>query len=240
MSDNYKPDKLVYTAAVEKRFKAPGPQPNGLQAADEGLWCIDQTNLKVYQLDWDSGAVLHEFQTATEHSSGITLDDDGNVWITSTWQLEVVKYDPRTGEELARYPDPGKGVAAMVETTPPPWKPSSSHGIEWRDGKVYLAAPPTQRLHVMDAASWTEERSLVAPGLRIHGIGWHRDGRLWVSDTSSGAVHLMDAERGRFGDVFRVAEPDEVHGMTVRGGEEIWYCDAGTCDIGVLKPPGCC
>lgn len=237
MSDNDKSDK-VYTAAVDKRFKAPGPQPNGLQAADDGLWCIDQTNLKVYQLDWDSGAVLHEFRTATEHSSGITLDGDGYVWITSTWQLEVVKYDPRTGEELARYPDPGKGVAAMVETTPPPWKPSSSHGIEWRDGKVYLAAPPTQRLHVMDAASWTEERSLAAPGLRIHGIGWNRDGRLWVSDTSSGAVHLMDVDSGRFVDVFRVAEPDEVHGMTVRGGEEIWYCDAGSLDIGVLKPPG--
>ena len=235
MSDN---ETMVYTATVEKRFKAPGPQPNGLQAADDGLWCIDQTNLKVYQLDWETGAVLHEFQTGTEHSSGITLDGDGNVWITSTWQLEVVKYDPRTGEELARYPDPGKGVAAMVETTPPPWKPSSSHGIEWRDGLVYLAAPPTQRVHVMDAASWTEVRSLAAPGLRIHGIGWNRDGRLWVSDTSSGAVHLMDIDSGRFVDVFRVAEPDEVHGMTVRGGEEIWYCDAGTCDIGVLKPPG--
>jgi hypothetical protein len=47
----------------------------------------------------------------------------------------------------------------------------------------------------------------------------------------------MDPEGGRFSEVFRVAEPDEVHGMTVRGGEEIWYCDAGTRDIGVLKPP---
>ena len=126
---------LKYTATVDKRFKAPGPQPNGLQAADDGLWVIDQTNLKVYQLDWDSGAVLHEFQTATEHSSGITLDGDGNVWIASTFQFEVVKYDPNTGEELARFPDPGTGYNVFSSGIK-----SSSHGVEWRDGKIYLSA----------------------------------------------------------------------------------------------------
>ena len=30
-----------YTASVEKRFQSPGPQPNGLQAADDGLWVIE-------------------------------------------------------------------------------------------------------------------------------------------------------------------------------------------------------
>jgi streptogramin lyase len=80
---------LRYTAAVDKRFKSPGPQPNGIQAAGAGLWCIDQVDLKVYLLDWATGATLQEFQTATQHSSGITQDGDGNLWITSTWQLEV-------------------------------------------------------------------------------------------------------------------------------------------------------
>ena len=154
---------LKYTATVDKRFKAPGPQPNGLQAADDGLWVIDQTNLKVYQLDWDSGAVLHEFQTATEHSSGITLDGDGNVWIASTFQFEVVKYDPATGEELARFPDPGTGYNVFS-----PGIKSSSHGVEWRDGKIYLSAPPTQHLHVMDATTWEPIRALRLPGVRPH------------------------------------------------------------------------
>ncbi len=221
-----------YTASVEKRFKSPGPQPNGLQAAEDGLWCIDQVNLKVHLIDWASGNVLHEFDTETEHSSGITLGD-GAVWVTSTFQLEVVKIDPVNGNTIARYPDPGAGLTSGRELTGDT-KKSGSHGIEWRDGKVYVAGPPTQRVHVMDAYSWDEIGQFPTGGLRVHGIGWDPDGKLWVSDTSSGTVMLMDPGNGRVYDVFRIDEPDEVHGMTVRENGEIWYCDAGTQDIGVL------
>ncbi len=50
-------------------------------------------------------------------------------------------------------------------------------------------------------------------------------------------MNLMDPENGRIYEVFRVAEPDEVHGMTVRSDGEIWYCDAGRRQIGVLVRP---
>ena len=223
-----------YTAAVEKRFRSPGPQPNGIQAADAGIWCIDQVDSKASLLDWSDGAVLQEVATATQHSSGITVDGDGNLWITSTWELEVVKVDPRTGTELGRYPDPGAGLTAAAEQAGSGGRRSGSHGIEWRDGRIYVASPPTQRLHVMDAATWEQLLALPVPGLRPHGLGWNRDGRLWVADTSAGTVHAMDPDTGRIHDVFRVAEPDEVHGLTVRDGHEIWYCDAGTRDFGVL------
>ena len=59
---------------------------------------------RAYLLDWSDGSVLQELPTATQHSSGITVDGDGNLWITSTWEMEVVKIDPRTGTELGRYP----------------------------------------------------------------------------------------------------------------------------------------
>ena len=155
---------LRYTAAVDKRFKSPGPQPNGIQAADAGLWCIDQVDLKVYLLDWATGATLRELQTATEHSSGIAQDGDGNLWITSTFQLDVVKIDPRTGVELARYPDPGAGLTAQAEQADPDGRRTGSHGIEWRAGRIYLTAPPTQRLHVMDAATWEPRADVAAAG----------------------------------------------------------------------------
>ena len=60
-------------AKVEKKFKSPGPQPNGLQATQDGLWIIDQVDLKIYKVDWETGDVLFEAQTDTEHSSGIAL-----------------------------------------------------------------------------------------------------------------------------------------------------------------------
>ena len=222
----------IYTASVEKRFKSPGPQPNGLQAAEDGLWVIDQKTLKVHKLDWDSGEVLHEFDTDTEHSSGITCGD-GALWISSTFGLEIVKIDPVKGETLGRYPDPGAGIISFAEGGESA-RQSSSHGLEWRDGKIYAAAPPTQRVHVIDAATWEEVNQFPTGGLRVHGIGWSEDGRLWVSDTSAGTVQLMEPEKGRIYDVLRVGEPDEVHGMTVFDGE-LWYCDAGTRDIGILR-----
>ena len=222
-----------YSATVEKRFLSPGPQPNGLQASDEGLWIIDQVSLKAELVDWETGDVVLGFDTDTLHSSGITLGA-GAMWISSTFGLEIVKVDPQSGETLDRYPDPGRGLTAGAETAAEK-RESSSHGLEWRDGYLYAAAPPTQRLHVMDASDWKEVASFPTGGLRVHGLGWNDDGLLWVSDTSAGTVVLMDPERdGRICDLFRVNEPDEVHGLTVRDGE-IWYCDATTRDIGVLR-----
>jgi streptogramin lyase len=221
-----------YTATVKPRFKSPGPQPNGLQATDDGLWCIDQVTLKAQKLDWETGQVLHEIDTETQHSSGITFGD-GALWISSTFGLEIVKVDPATGATLGRFPDVGAGITAGRELSGDT-KKTGSHGMEWRDGKVYVATPPSQHVHVMDAATWEEVHRFPTGGLRVHGIAWGDDGRLWVSDTSAGTVALMDPERdGRVYDIFRVAEPDEVHGMTIRDGV-LWYCDAGNQDIGEL------
>lgn len=67
-------------AKVDKRFLCPGPQPNGIQAAPDGLWVIDQVDHKVYKLDYETGETLFAAQTDTVHSSGITVGD-GYLWI---------------------------------------------------------------------------------------------------------------------------------------------------------------
>ena len=64
---------MAKTAEVEFRFKSPGPQPNGLQAAEDGLWYIDQGDNRVFKLDYDTGETLFEAQTTTDRSSGITV-----------------------------------------------------------------------------------------------------------------------------------------------------------------------
>ena len=67
----------------------------------------------------------------------------------------------------------------------------------------------------------------------IVGLAWGPGGRLWSADTSAGTVCLLDTAEGRIYDVFRVEAPDEVHGMTIHEGT-LWYCHAGTCEIGCL------
>ena len=85
-------------------FVSPGPKPNGLQAADDGLWYIDQGNDHVYKLDWQTGETLFEAPTETVHSSGITLDDDGNVWIASTYSCDIFVVDRETGATIGQVP----------------------------------------------------------------------------------------------------------------------------------------
>jgi len=219
------------TAQIDRRFQSPGDGPNGLQAAEDGLWCIDQPSNLVHRLDWDTGAILFGAQTDTVHSSGITLGG-GYLWIASTYELVIAKLDPATGKTVAKYDTPGAGVVSWLETAENP-QPTGAHGLEWRDGKLYVASPPSQMIHVMDADSWEEVNRFRAPGLRVHGLAWAERERLWVANTSAGTVSLLGTADGRVHEVIRVAAPVEVHGMTMQQGV-LWYCDSATRDIGRL------
>lgn len=222
-------------ARVEEAFLSPGPQPNGLQATAEGLWCIDQVDNKVYCQDYATGEVTFAADTDTVHSSGITFGG-GYLWIASTYECKIAKLDPKSGETVAKYESPGSGVvawrhgAADAQTT-------GAHGLEWKDGKLYVASPPSQFVHVMDPESWTETHRFRTPGLRVHGLAWGDNGRLWVADTSNGTVSLCDPTDGRIFEVIRVEAPTEVHGLTIHEGV-LWYCDAHSRQMGRLVVEG--
>ena len=220
----------IQIARVEERFKSPGPQPNGLHAAADGLWYIDQVDLKVYKLDYQTGEILFEAQTDTEHSSGITFGN-GSLWVSSTFELKIAELDPATGQTVSKRDSPGNGIVAWAADQEN-GRITGAHGLEWKDGRIYVAAPPSQLIHVVDVATWREIRSFRAPGLRVHGLAWAEDGTLWVADTSAGTVSRLD-EDGRVWEVIRVPAPVEVHGLTIYEGV-LWYCDAASCGIGQL------
>ena len=220
----------VQIARAEERFKSPGPQPNGLHAANDGLWYIDQVDLKVYKLDYQTGEILFEAQTDTEHSSGITFGN-GSLWVSSTFELKIAELDPATGQTVSKRDSPGNGIVAWAADQEN-GRITGAHGLEWKDGRIYVAAPPSQLIHVVDVATWREIRSFRAPGLRVHGLAWAEDGTLWVADTSAGTVSRLD-EDGRVWEVIRVPAPVEVHGLTIHEGV-LWYCDAASCGIGQL------
>ena len=221
----------VQVARVEERFKSPGPQPNGLHAAEDGLWYIDQADLKVYILDYQTGTILFSAQTDTEHSSGITFGN-GSIWVASTFQLTIAELDPTTGKTKAHHDSPGNGIVAWAADQEN-GRVTGAHGLEWKDGKVYVAAPPSQSVHVMDAETWTQVHAFRTPGLRVHGLAWADNSTLWVADTSAGTVSRLDPTDGRVWEVIRVEAPVEIHGLTIHEGI-LWYCDAATRAIGQL------
>ena len=207
---------------VTRVFQAPGPHPNGMQATPAGLWILDQETNEVHLVDY-TGTILHAMATASDRGSGITDDGDA-LWVASTYSCELLRIHRTNGSALARYPSPG------AEKT-------GSHGLAWRDGKLWVATPPSATVYQLDpAADCAVVHSFPAPGNRPHGIGWRGD-ELWVVETNLRAIYCYDATGGSVR--FTLTLPDdapEPHGMTLRG-DELWYCDANTSAICRLTLP---
>ena len=203
---------------------SPGPKPNGLQASKEGLWVIDQDDSRIHLLDWSNGKILKEIHTDTDRSSGITIDDEGNIWIASTYNCKIYKINKDSGKTLEIYDSPGAGINATRELIDDSEK-TGDHGLEWKDGKLYIASPPSQYIHEMDPKNWVELNRTKVPGFRVHGIAWaEEEGTMWAADTAMGVVSRIRLSDSRIYDVFRVPETVEVHGMTIKD-NVLWYCD---------------
>lgn len=229
-------------------WTTPGPQPNGLQAGPDGLWVIDQVDNRVYKLDYADGRILQSFPTRATHSSGITLDPQGGVWVASTFGFELIRYDPFTGAELAAYPTPEDPTVG-------------AHGLEWRDGSLWVNVPRTASIYQLDPRDGSTQLKIPAPGARPHGMAW-ADGYLaggewnelttagplrdapapvsataliWCAETNRRSVLLLEPTTGRELAEVKVEGP-EPHGMTIHDGR-LWLCDANTREVFTLEMP---
>ncbi|MBI2952071.1 hypothetical protein HYY27_08250, partial [bacterium] len=113
---------------IEKVFDAPGPHPNGLQATPDGMWILDQHSNQVHLVSYD-GKVLKALDTASDRGSGVTEVGEA-LWLASTYSREILKVDRASGATLAAFPTPGASK-------------TGAHGLEWRDGKLWMAVPPS-------------------------------------------------------------------------------------------------
>ena len=206
---------------VEKVFLAPGKMPNGLQCAADVLWILDQADPnRVHKVRYEDGKVLKELQTESQHGSGITLGG-GALWIGSTYGLKTLKVDPETGKTLATFDTPGVGLVRWGRPT----RPSGAHGLEWVDGRYWIAVPPSAASYLIEPATGKILRTVPAPGVRPHGIAWDK-GALWCVESNDRAIYKMDPNDGRLLAKIQLSPDDpEPHGMSMRNGV-VWYCDA--------------
>ena len=207
------------------KWQSPGQQPNGLQATSDGLWLIDQIDPNdIYLLSYDDGRVVRKIPTRALHSSGITVDTDGHVWVASTFTYELICFDSETGEELKAFP------------TPPYDRSGGAHGTEWRDGALWFNVPKVSTIFAMDPSNGEIRHSIPIPGDRAHGIAWDpRDGSLWCADTNRRVLYKLDPETGRVQDAIGVSGP-EPHGMTIWK-NEFWLCDAESRTVWTIPLP---
>ena len=169
------------TGKVEIVFKSPGPQPNGLQAAKDGLWIVDQgAGNKAYLVSYE-GKVIKGFETETDKSSGITFDGEA-LWIGSTYSREIVKVDANTGKAIERHFTPGAGIIYQLAGDP---KPRSSPLAAKR------APRPAAKKGEVGGFDMGKMPGPPAPGTGAHGQEW-KDGKLWFAVPPSREVYCID------------------------------------------------
>jgi sugar lactone lactonase YvrE len=195
------------------RWQTAGKHPNGLQATADGLWIIDQEDPNhIYRYSYD-GALLRDLgESRARHSSGITVEPSGNIWVASTFTYELILFDRETGREIRSFP------------TPPYDRSGGAHGTEWRWGQLWFNVPVARRIFVADPETGRVLRDLPAHGDRSHGMAWDPDGSLWVADTNKRVLYKQDPFTGAIRDAVGVAGP-EPHGLTIWQGQ-FWLCDA--------------
>lgn len=231
---------------VETVFKSPGPKPNGLQATKDGLWILDQGDNRAYLVSYEDGKVLRALDTESKAGSGITFDGEA-IWIASTYSREIIRADARTGKTLVKHETPGAGVVkwsegrrsplapapeprpARANRTPAPRQATGAHGLEWRDGKLWMAVPPSQTIYRVNPSGFVIEHKFPTAGDRPHGLGW--EGKwLWCADSNLNAFFKHDPATGEILEKIQLADSDPLpHGMTIWRGM-LWYCD----DVGVV------
>ena len=223
LTDEDKAKLPMVPKRLEKAFKAPGRAPNDLQADSGGLWILDQVDPnRVFKVRYDDGSVISEIQTESIHGSGITYGN-GALWIASTWSLKTLKVDPNTGKTLASFDEPGAGLPKFGKPT----RPSGAHGLKWVDGKIWMAMPPAEKIHLIEPETGAVIRSIPAPGIRTHGLAWD-NGYLWCAETIDRTIYKLDPKDGRPLAKIQLTKDDpEIHGLDLWKGV-FWYSDASS------------
>jgi streptogramin lyase len=106
---------------------------------------------------------------------------------------------------------------------------TGAHGLEWKDGKLWVAVPPSRTIYRMNPKEWIVEHAFATAGNRPHGIGW--EGKwLWCTDSNLNGFFKHDPVTGEITEKIQLADSDPLpHGMTIWEGM-MWYCD----DVGVV------
>ena len=100
-------------------YKSPHAKPNDLSMTREGMWILDQgPESWVSLVNVADGKVIREFKTDVNAASGVTVDEHGVMWISSTHNSLMVSCSPKDGKTIAKYWTPGAGRIYQMKGDP--------------------------------------------------------------------------------------------------------------------------
>ena len=211
------PVRKIKTTAL---FKSPEGYPNGIAVAPEGLWICEQKSDNAVLVDW-KGKLLKTLKSQSKNTSGIAYGD-GCVWMAgNSAAAEGVFQIDMNGRELTHRQIP----------LGPADNGGGCHGIEYVDGKVYIAALRLRGILRVDAKTWQPEFMIPYAVPRAHGIAHNpADDSVWmVTGTADGLAGLVqyDNATGRMLSTAAFAKTDcDPHGLAWHDGA-LYSSDAG-------------
>jgi len=214
------PPPLVRKIKTTTLFKSPEGYPNGIAVAPEGLWICEQKSDNAVLVDW-KGNLLKTLKSQSKNTSGIAYGD-GCVWMAgNSAAAEGVFQIDMNGRELTHRQIP----------LGPADNGGGCHGIEYVDGKIYIAALRLRGILRVDAKTWQPEFMIPYAVPRAHGIAHNpADGSVWmVTGTADGLAGLIqyDNTTGRVLSTAAFAKTDcDPHGLAWHDGA-LYSSDAG-------------
>jgi hypothetical protein len=213
-----------YDGKLLRELSPEGTGPSGIASDGETLWIASTYSREIIRVNAKTGDTISKHFTP---GAGVIYR------MTTDPPARPDTYGQSVRAQTGRS-DRGRGGQGDTGTPGPPAPGTGAHGLEVREGKLWIAVPPSRMIYRVNPATWQVEHQFPTVGYRPHGIGFEGN-YLWESDTNFGAFFKRDLETGQIVDHLKLADGDPFpHGMDVHDGY-IYWCD----DVGGAKAPLC-
>ena len=202
----------VRKAKTTTLFKSPEGYPNAITATADGLWIGEQKTDNACFVDWN-GKLIKTVKTESKNTSGMAVGG-GYIWMGANAAPNGIFQTDMSSKTVSHRQIPLGG--------------GGCHGVDYVDGKLWIAALRLRGILRVDAKTWVPEFLIPYSVPRAHGVAYH-DGAIWMvtGDDEGAGLIKYEAESGRVLERVRLAESDpDPHGLAWHDGA-LYSCDAG-------------
>jgi hypothetical protein len=197
-------------------FKSPEGYPNAIAASPDGMWIAEQKSDNAHLVDWN-GKVLKSVRTQSKNTSGMGFGG-GCLWMGANAAPQGIFQTDLNSTTLSHRQIP----------LGPRENGGGCHGVEYANGKLWIAALRLRGILRVDATTWAPELLIPYNVPRAHGVATDSSAIWMVTGTDRGAGLIKyDIETGRTLEIAEFAETDcDPHGLAWHDGV-LYSCDAG-------------
>src|SRR5215510_15916656 len=132
----------IRKAKTTPLFKSPEGYPNAITATADGLWIAEQKTDNAHLVDWN-GKLLKSVKTESKNTSGMGVGG-GFIWMGANAAPQGIFQTDMNSKTIAHRQIP----------LGPRENGGGCHGVEYIDGKLWIAALRLRGILRVDAKTW--------------------------------------------------------------------------------------